>query len=512
MQQCHRICERTPGPGLGPIHVADHHSDVAHIEAEPGEEFEVRIDEVRFAQEITRRVTTGGKFREDNQLCTGGNGSLVGSPNLRLVSGEIADRCVYLRKPDLHRSNAAERLGIRAGFQCLFRQGNNYGSHIDSYWEQRLRLHRVPPEMETFLKALAGTLVGLVIVILIGWWWIRRKIASITDGMAAMKNLEGVVPPFRITLNQENVEWTDEPSVNALSAELDYIGYVKIGDYQCPEMFLAMRAFQNPERRTYAVIYNNEASGVCVDLLADTVDGRHLCVSSHPMSGLMMAPEWIESAKVARDLTVDAEAVVKLPGELDRLIAGRSLKDVSTERFAAHFIDTHHREMDWNILRGGVTETEVRRFTAADPTNAKEPDQESIQTILDIWSQKISDHVDGVVRDEFLRQNRMTAAEWDKKQNRVFFLHDRKERNELINSVCDRILSEVDEEDEEFEKAEAATRERIEFDFTSANTIREGYADALLSVPSKFRPEKIGSVDGQYPADVYLYPEGEFED
>jgi hypothetical protein len=379
--------------------------------------------------------------------------------------------------------------------------------------------------MNTFLTALVGTLAAIVIVVLIGWWWIKRKIASFTEGMMqAMSGMAGVVPAFRITLTENQLEWSDEPAVNAVTAELDYIGFTKIGDFRCQEMFLTMRAFQHPAKRCYAVIYDSEIVGTSVDLVTNTTDGQHLCVSSHTMAGMMALPAWSEAAKLPLDLKAQPEDVVKLPAELDRLIAGRPLQEVAADAFAAHFIEMHEREMDWHIDRGGVTEEEIRRMVDADPANDQEPEQEAIQNILNIWKGSISQHVDDEVRQTFLGQNHMTAAEWDKKQDRVFFVHEKKALDELIATITDRMLADQnfggddddedeDEEDEAYERAEKTARERVQSDFDSATTLREGYADALLTLPVEQRPEKIGTVDdGRYPADVYLNPESEFQD
>ena len=92
--------------------------------------------------------------------------------------------------------------------------------------------------MSTFLLAVLGTLVGLLLVVALVWLWLKRKLARfVRDLGEAFGSAAGGVSPFRITLEPvADPEWSRSDSVDALTAALVELGYEPAGDFLVPEM------------------------------------------------------------------------------------------------------------------------------------------------------------------------------------------------------------------------------------------------------------------------------------
>jgi len=78
--------------------------------------------------------------------------------------------------------------------------------------------------MSAFLTGLLGAVVGLVILVLVAYFWIKRKLTRIAKDLGLA--FSGGVPPFRVTLQAcDGASWRDDAAVSAISDALSlYIG------------------------------------------------------------------------------------------------------------------------------------------------------------------------------------------------------------------------------------------------------------------------------------------------
>ena len=115
--------------------------------------------------------------------------------------------------------------------------------------------------MKMILIILACSLVGAVLILVIAFYWIKRKIKQFAGALGEFAaGLGAGVPPFRITLEKTTeAEWKDGKTITAASEALVALGYVEIADYDIPEMdVVTLRGFVNAAEQTYFALYEHE--------------------------------------------------------------------------------------------------------------------------------------------------------------------------------------------------------------------------------------------------------------
>lgn len=368
--------------------------------------------------------------------------------------------------------------------------------------------------MKPLLLGLAGGLIGAGVLALIAWWWFRRRLRRLAEGLGEIiTGVPSSVPPFRVTLQfTTEPEWADLPVVNRVTAELERNGYQKAGDFIIPEQNeMPLRGFTHPQSGVLVALYENPADDLLVaDFVAFFEDDANFTVSNAPETGLQRPP-YAELRPITANLHANPLAVVELHEALEQACKGRRTARVTTDTFVEYFIDSWARTMDWHVERGGITPNEVRRNATLAGQPA--PDDEAVEHIRAAWTAAIRDFVEDRIQDRFLRTGTMDAAEWEDKRDRVRFIHERMNLRELINTLAWDIVerhSHVEDEDEESEHAEekrlGLATESLRHAFNGAG-IRDGFRAAQPLLPENMQWQYVCKVAGDYPADVYLTPE-----
>lgn len=359
--------------------------------------------------------------------------------------------------------------------------------------------------MQTFLIAVAGAMVGLVLVVWLGWLWLKRKFRGLGDALKAMCAAGGIAP-LRISLRTpEEPPWREASSVDAATRSFEAAGYQPVGDYAIPEMGeVAIRAFWHPECASYGVVYDHEQAGLFADLVRLFRDRSWLTVTTAPDTG-MDRPDHARLERMELDVT-QLDTVGRMHEVLEDGSRGKEPVRKLAESFPTVFVGAYALEMDWRIARGGVTAEEVRRAAAAG--GMEPPDEQAVEIVQAAWRSNIESFVSDEILKAFPSRSGMSAAEWEEKRERIFVVHEHMARDELIDGLGWRMIagSYPEDDDEAEERAHAEAKQRLEAAF-AVDSLRKGYAAAQQLLPEKRRSELVGRVAQPWPADVYLEPE-----
>lgn len=361
--------------------------------------------------------------------------------------------------------------------------------------------------MKTFLIAVAGVIVGLVLVVALGFFWLKRKIRGIGDALAAVFSA-GAVSPFRVSLRPAGGEpWNDAAAIDAATRSFEAAGYEPAGDYEIPEMEgVAVRGFWHSDTQSFAALTDHPQAPVFADLVRLFRDRTGLTVTTAPRTG-MDHPPYLRRERLELDITA-LETAGQLHEHLVELSAGREPVRKQARSFADAFVSMYAMEMNWRIERGGVTDDEVRRAAAVGGLDA--PDAGAICLVKKAWSSAIEIFVNEQVQKAFLDQGGMSASDWEEKRELLAIVHEQGDREERISELAG-VLCEAErtpgtnQDDEDDDDAYDAAVARITPAF-EGRTIREGFAAAQALMPEKARFEAIGSVEQPWPADFYLVP------
>lgn len=368
--------------------------------------------------------------------------------------------------------------------------------------------------MNPFLMGLLGAVVGALALALVAWWWFRRKLRRLAEGLGEyISGLSAAVPPFRITLRKDaDPDWHDVQVVGRATSELERLGYQRAGDFVVPELNdMPLRGFAHPESGVVAALYENPANDLLVaDLVAFYFDDTSCTVSNAPETGLERPP-FARLLGVDMNLNANPLAVVELHDAVSREREGRRMDEVPVERFAECFTKAWARTMDWHVERGGVGPDEVRRV--AELGGQPPPDDAAVELVREQWTAAIREFVEERIQDRFLRTGAMSAADWEAKRDRVRFIHERMDLPDLIDTLAWAVVesnSHIDADEDEDEEAEdqrvEIAREPLQRAFNGAS-VRDGFRSALPLMPEHLRWEYLCKVAGDYPADVYLMPQ-----
>lgn len=366
--------------------------------------------------------------------------------------------------------------------------------------------------MNPFLMGLVGAVAGALALALLAWWWFRRKLRRLAEGLREfIAGVSTSVPPFRIALREEPaLEWNDVSVVDRASAELERHGYGRAGDFIVPELNeMPLRGFVHPESGVVAALYENPADDLlAADLVAFYLEDTSSTVSNAPETGLVRPP-FAKHRRLDVNLNANPLAVVDLHDAVKGECEGKRMDKVSVEGFADKFTGAWARAMDWHVDRGGVSPDEVRRVATLG--GQPPPDDASIELVRARWTAAIREFVEERIQDRFIRTGAMSVVDWEAKRDRVRFVHERMDLADLIDTLAWQIVdsdSHLDAEDDEAEEEQRVeqAKDSLRRAFNSAS-IREGFRHALPTLPEQLQWDYVCKVAGHYPADVYLMPQ-----
>jgi hypothetical protein len=355
--------------------------------------------------------------------------------------------------------------------------------------------------MKTFLFAVLGMIVGLVLLAGGLWLWLRRKLRKLGEAIGAA--IAGMaVPPFRISLTPLDApRFRDARALTRASASFESTGYRKVGDFEVPEMQgVVVRGFWHPRQLSYAALYEHPQAGVVADVVALFRDRTMATVSTAPETGLDR-PARAPMVRLELDLA-RRDAAEQLHDRLVELSGVRRSIRTGPEQFARAFVGAYALEQDWRIARGGVTADEVRRAAAAG--GQEPPDDAAVERVQAGWRSAISAFVSDVLRSAHEREHPLSEGD----RERLRAVHEHSVASDLVDELAwGMIEGSYDEDDEEAEdRAFQAAKQQLEQAFAGA-PVREAFAAAQSLLPEKRRFERLASSSRPWAGDLYLQPE-----
>ncbi|MCA8998596.1 MAG: hypothetical protein KDA80_16470 [Planctomycetaceae bacterium] len=364
--------------------------------------------------------------------------------------------------------------------------------------------------MLTFLKMVGAVVVAFIICVALLYVWIRWKIHSFAQNLSdsfegALKGIGaaamGGVPPLRIKLLRlQNHEWTMSEKIREYTESFKSAGYQMIGDFDVEPAMMELRAFVHPGDSAYAVIYEHPIAGIWFDIYCHRADNSE----SYTMS--TGKPDLLDHAKEhpivnVTDLTTPQKVHSKF---LEKRPAG-AWAEVTAANFVKQFQDAYARGMDWRLQRGGPTRDEVKRIAHRDGTEFNE---ESVEMIRAAWKGQAAIHYEEELFDKFLEQSAMSASEWEDIRDRLMFVHEYTQPDQIYDHLR---LYEFEDECEEDELDDEGYGPQM-------RTIREecrkkGPRDAFKTLKQKFERHDVeyrATFDDPIEADVYVGPDVDY--
>lgn len=381
--------------------------------------------------------------------------------------------------------------------------------------------------MSTVLYVALGVLVGVVLAPLLLYiafklfvgLFLKKLIAAVEAAGAG-----GGVPPFRLEVEPErDHEWQDDKLIGRLTSELEGQGFRQAGDYTIyAGPVIHARGFVDPERRYYALMYEwpqkmIEGIGIVVDLAAvgageeEERFGRQYTVSNIPPTGLEKPP-WSTRVQMDIDINNAAIAVGALVDRMNDLVDGVPLLPVTPEQFVPMIKASHAREMDWQIERGGLQRDEILR-NAVKMGGLEEDNEEQAEQLVTMtqsqWRHAIAEFVSEETQKRFVRHvTKMSAGEWEDVRDRLYIVHERSMQDDLESELIQAMIHGEDEDDDDaYERAEEAARQKLHTHFLSGEPLRDAFASAQAMLPKGRRYKRLARIKSPWPADVYLEPE-----
>lgn len=204
-----------------------------------------------------------------------------------------------------------------------------------------------------FLQVIGGIVVGILVLIIIFYLFIRIKFGKLLN---ASPNAE----PLNIHLNKDiNPEWIKRKNPQQSIAALKSLGFVAGDAYLIKEMegTQLVSMHQGP---LCAVVYQHPIAGSWVDMVLNEVEGSEYTVSNAPMGAAIDAPE--NTVKVMNPSLTVQEIYYQI-NEIKQH-SEKNFEDINEENFRNFFENTYKKEMAWRIRKGGITFDEFVKTSA----------------------------------------------------------------------------------------------------------------------------------------------------
>lgn len=353
--------------------------------------------------------------------------------------------------------------------------------------------------MDLFLKTLGVIFLAILLALglaaaYVAWriWRFFRQLRRMAGSLEPLA--VGLVPTARITLQPvAHPDWTDLDRIEEFAGPLRAAGFVDVGMYDAVPTMSRLLVLLHPDDRLYAVVRQQPAQAVALDLLAPLADESVWVYSTDPQRTVLDPPEFV---------TAHSYPHLAAPALLAEFLADlpkRPRQRVSRGAFPKFYESLWAREFAWRVERGGLTDEEIQRLTAGGGELLDRSESLRLQ-----WDEAVHDYYEDQLQDSLLATGRFTAREWEKIRDRVCFVHDKLSWEDVL-AICDLspAFEEDDEEDESQDERIAREAERIAAAFPPK--IAFPRINDLLLPADRF--QKIATVDRPLAADVYLAPE-----
>lgn len=319
-------------------------------------------------------------------------------------------------------------------------------------------------------------------------WRFKRAIGQLGEQFKNLGDVmkQGVVPS---TLGLERVGDDELPKVPELLAavnELRAAGLRQGGVYTLAKMPAArVVTLADPARGVTAGAHYVPGFGLNVDVVTMFDDGSALTHRTLQSLGLEHPPKF-ESVVMA-----GAAPAAVLEAHLAARDASKTPRAIEPEAVADAMEEYHAEEVRWRDGRGGLTAGEVRANRRA----VGEPEPDAMQMALLLASSRAEsvNRQRDAKRGPFLAASGWSAERWDEAGDRLLFVSDDSEMEDVLAALGE-LNDDVDLSDDEAER------------LTSGGNVREAFA-AFAATRPDLRIERVASFDAPTPTDAYLVRE-----
>ncbi|MEM9055915.1 MAG: hypothetical protein AAGD86_00480 [Pseudomonadota bacterium] len=268
------------------------------------------------------------------------------------------------------------------------------------------------------LVAMAG-LCGLIL-----WMRLSNPYAE-ADALASA----GYPLPARITLQRNfDADSVAGTSAACTAAQLRGAGFVPIATFEVAQIpGLAFDALFHPGTGCAAAVYESPDETPAFEVFRRFADGSLLTLTTNTLVDPATVPPAHRLVSVA-DLTPADTLNLLAQYEPDEAVAA-----IDDRNFVEVFERSYADNMDWKIKHGcyspGFLEEITRRFVSGDPSDAQ------IDAARDTLERALEGEISTACLGNYLNAATLSAGTWEKIRDRVFVIHDRMDRYEMLEVV-----------------------------------------------------------------------------
>jgi hypothetical protein len=346
-------------------------------------------------------------------------------------------------------------------------------------WESREEVIPVGTIVKVALGVVLGvaTLVGLFLLWL-GWKW-----GQISDEVGRFSTF---CPPLRLKIEPvSDSDWDDQGTVEEIQGHLESAGFQQAGFYQAYLTApISIQAFVHPDQDAYGCLYELAGEKVWLDLFSCYPGDASFTTTSGEPDGLPRARE--QALFYCHELSFQEQiaAFFRERPEVGAYPASR-------QSFQRALEGKHAQHMDWLVRRGDLTLEEVEAIVEAEGRQLDTVRMKELQTH---WHEQMNLGLEGLLKNVFLAETTLSAAQWEEVRDTVLFIHERLTPEEVVESFLNYSKEETDSEPHRLSLIGLVEE---------ADSRRQGFhrLNARLAPNQAYR--KLGEVSTPIPADVY---------
>ncbi|MEL7451257.1 MAG: hypothetical protein AAFN78_18740 [Pseudomonadota bacterium] len=281
-----------------------------------------------------------------------------------------------------------------------------------------------------FTLQIIGALSLLALTLLCGLvvWMRLRNPYDKGDTLACA----GYPLPARITL-QRAIDASDyeehTPSAERTITRLRSTGFVPVGTFEVAQIpGLMLEAMFHPGSGCAAAVYENGDNEPAFEIIRSYEDGSLLSLTTNTLIDPDTVPPTHHLVSIA---DLDPGDVLDLVHEND---ADKPAVPIDDRNFVEVFEQSYAHSMDWKIKHGAYSDAFLqeitRRFVSGNPS------EEELEGARATLENALDSEIANACLGNFLNGAPLSAAAWERIRDRVFVIHERMDRHEMLDLIA----------------------------------------------------------------------------
>lgn len=339
--------------------------------------------------------------------------------------------------------------------------------------------------------------IGLLLAFLV--WAIVRTRRKIRGGMARMQAMTLYRAPARISLKRaEPFKWTKGQRAGQRVEAFRALGFADVCGFSLSRD-VAARIFllRHPVTGLLGIVQERDPAGTWSDVAFFQSESSQPIYASSVLKKehFFLFPG---DPKIHLPDAPEAELVAAVSKAME---PGATSVSVTAENAAAMLEEAYATAADARLLRP-LEDFELRRLLKE--KNAPGGDEEMSDAVFQRIKEEIPSVIAGELRlacrEQFLREGKISAREWQQAKERLLVVHDRTPLHELGKRLVDRRVYSLPE----FCLPEL--RKRLDASAKIPGTPRAKFAALNAALRTWDRYKKLGEVSRPVSADIYCAP------